>query len=72
MNDAKDVTPLLELANLPSPPLCVMSLSLRTVMNPKEKSNEVVAVAVTVFHEGKKAENSGGRPPRCSRTRKKA
>ncbi|KAF9357147.1 DNA-directed DNA polymerase alpha catalytic subunit pol1 [Mortierella sp. NVP85] len=51
VTDAKNVTPLLELANLPPPPLCVMSLSLRTVLNPKDKSNEVVAATVSVYHE---------------------
>ncbi|KAF9984327.1 DNA-directed DNA polymerase alpha catalytic subunit pol1 [Modicella reniformis] len=49
--DAKNISPHMELANLPPPPLCVMSLSIRTVLNPKDKSNELVAVSTTVYHE---------------------
>ncbi|KAF9209565.1 DNA-directed DNA polymerase alpha catalytic subunit pol1 [Haplosporangium sp. Z 27] len=51
VSDPKDITPLKESTDLPPPPLCVMSLSLRTVINPKDKSNEIVAVSSSVYHE---------------------
>ncbi|KAI8601789.1 DNA polymerase family B-domain-containing protein [Dissophora ornata] len=51
VGDAKDIKPLKDSPDLPPPPLCVMSLSLRTVQNPKDKSNEVVAVSTSVYHE---------------------
>ncbi|KAF9187397.1 DNA-directed DNA polymerase alpha catalytic subunit pol1 [Haplosporangium sp. Z 767] len=51
VQNAKDITPLKESPGLPPPPLCVMSLSLRTVINPKDKSNEIVSVSTTVYHE---------------------
>lgn len=43
MNESKD---------LPPPPLVIMSLSLRTVINPKDKANEIVSVSTSVYHEG--------------------
>ncbi|KAF9116488.1 DNA polymerase alpha catalytic subunit [Mortierella sp. AM989] len=51
VDDAKDITPMKDSPDLPPPPLCVMSLSLRTVINPKDKSNEIVAVSTSVYHE---------------------
>lgn len=43
---------MLESPDLPPPPLVVMSLSMRTVINPKDKSNEIVSVCTSVYHEG--------------------
>ncbi|KAF9429224.1 DNA-directed DNA polymerase alpha catalytic subunit pol1, partial [Entomortierella beljakovae] len=51
VSDPKDITPIRDSSDLPPPPLCVMSLSLRTVQNPKDKSNEIVAVNSRVYHE---------------------
>ncbi|KAI1317643.1 DNA-directed DNA polymerase alpha catalytic subunit pol1 [Mortierella claussenii] len=51
VSDAKAITPMKESPDLPPPPLCVMSLSLRTVLNPKDRSNEIVAVSTSVYHE---------------------
>ncbi|KAF9175853.1 DNA polymerase alpha catalytic subunit [Mortierella sp. AD011] len=51
VSDPKDITPLNDSPDLPPPPLCVMSLSLRTVLNSKDKSNEIVAVSSSVYHE---------------------
>lgn len=36
----------------PAPPLCVMSVSLRTIIDTDDKSNEVVSAATSVYHEG--------------------
>ncbi|KAI7829018.1 DNA polymerase family B-domain-containing protein [Gamsiella multidivaricata] len=51
VGNPKDIKPLNDSSDLPPPPLCVMSLSLRTVLNPKDKSNEVVAASTSVYHE---------------------
>ncbi|KAI8347087.1 DNA polymerase family B-domain-containing protein [Mortierella sp. GBAus27b] len=51
VDDPKHVTPLLELANLPPPPLSLISLSTRTVLNQKDKMNEIVAVSVSIYPE---------------------
>lgn len=41
-----------ESSDLPPPPLVVMSLSMRTVINPKDKANEIASVSTSVYHEG--------------------
>ncbi|KAF9933576.1 DNA-directed DNA polymerase alpha catalytic subunit pol1 [Mortierella alpina] len=51
VSDAKHIAPMKDSSDLPPPPLSVMSLSLRTVINPKDKSNEIVSVCTTVYHE---------------------
>ncbi|KAG0199110.1 DNA-directed DNA polymerase alpha catalytic subunit pol1 [Mortierella sp. GBA30] len=51
VENAKFINPMKESSELPPPPLCVMSLSLRTIINPKDKSNEIVSVCSTVYHE---------------------
>lgn len=37
----------------PAPPLCVMSVSLRTIIDTDDKSNEIVSASTSVYHEGK-------------------
>ncbi|KAG0300532.1 DNA-directed DNA polymerase alpha catalytic subunit pol1 [Dissophora globulifera] len=51
VSDAKNIRPLKDTSDMPPPPLCVMSLSLRTVQNLKDKSNEVVSVSTSVYQE---------------------
>ncbi|ORZ15507.1 DNA polymerase family B-domain-containing protein [Lobosporangium transversale] len=51
VSDPKDIIPMKESHDIPPPPLCVMSLSLRTILNPKNKSNEIVAVSFSIYHE---------------------
>ncbi|KAF9155077.1 DNA-directed DNA polymerase alpha catalytic subunit pol1 [Linnemannia schmuckeri] len=51
VDNEKDIKPMNESSDLPPPPLVVMSLSLRTVINPKDKANEIVSVSTSVYHE---------------------
>ncbi|KAF9100336.1 DNA-directed DNA polymerase alpha catalytic subunit pol1 [Mortierella sp. GBA35] len=51
VDNEKDIKPMKESADLPPPPLVIMSLSLRTVINPKDKANEIVSVSTSVYHE---------------------
>lgn len=52
MDNEKDIKPMNESSDFPPPPLVVMSLSMRTVINPKDKTNEIVSVSTSVYHEG--------------------
>ncbi|KAF9923095.1 DNA polymerase alpha catalytic subunit [Linnemannia zychae] len=49
LDNEKDVIPAAN--DLPPPPLVVMSLSLRTVINPKDKANEIVSISTSVYNE---------------------
>ncbi|KAF9908957.1 DNA-directed DNA polymerase alpha catalytic subunit pol1 [Linnemannia zychae] len=51
VDDEKNIRPMKDTTDLPPPPLVVMSLSLRTVINPKDKANEIVSVSTSVYHE---------------------
>ncbi|KAH7045436.1 DNA polymerase family B-domain-containing protein [Linnemannia elongata] len=51
VDNEKDIKPMNESSDLPPPPLVVMSLSMRTVINPKDKTNEIVSVSTSVYHE---------------------
>ncbi|KAG0237721.1 DNA-directed DNA polymerase alpha catalytic subunit pol1 [Actinomortierella wolfii] len=52
IENPKDVVPIPENPSLPPPPpLCVMTLNMRTIINPKDKANEIVSVCTTVYHE---------------------
>ncbi|KAG0267938.1 DNA-directed DNA polymerase alpha catalytic subunit pol1 [Linnemannia exigua] len=51
VDNEKDIKPINDKGDLPPPPLVVMSLSLRTVINPKDKANEIVSVSTSVYHE---------------------
>ena len=56
MNDPKTIVNLVDTdigAPKGAPPLVVMSLSLRTVMNHHKNSNEIVAVTGLVYNNGK-------------------
>ncbi|GJJ73079.1 DNA polymerase alpha subunit A [Entomortierella parvispora] len=48
--DPKHIKPITD-SNIAPPPLVVMSLSMRTIINPKDKSNEIVSVSTSVYHE---------------------
>ncbi|CAG8796981.1 8459_t:CDS:10, partial [Gigaspora margarita] len=49
VKDPKNVKPLKETIPLKSPPLTIMSLSLRTIMNHQKQANEIVAFSVRVY-----------------------
>ncbi|CAG8628060.1 15156_t:CDS:10, partial [Dentiscutata erythropus] len=49
VKDPKNVNPLKETIPLKSPPLTIMSLSLRTIMNHQKRANEIVAFSVRVY-----------------------
>lgn len=37
----------------PPPPLNVMSLSIKTCMHPTKRTNEIVAMSILFYHDGK-------------------
>ncbi|CAG8790518.1 16026_t:CDS:2, partial [Cetraspora pellucida] len=49
VKNSKNVNPLKETIPLKSPPLTIMTLNLRTVMNHKKHTNEIVAFSVRVY-----------------------
>ncbi|CAG8521750.1 12867_t:CDS:10, partial [Dentiscutata heterogama] len=49
VKDPKNVNPLKETIPLKSPPLTIMSLSLRNIMNHQKRANEIVAFSVRVY-----------------------
>ncbi|KAG0046869.1 DNA-directed DNA polymerase alpha catalytic subunit pol1 [Gryganskiella cystojenkinii] len=51
VTNAKNIKPMKDSPDLPPPPICVMSLSLRTINNEKEKTNEIASVSTSVYHE---------------------
>ncbi|KAG9067392.1 DNA-directed DNA polymerase alpha catalytic subunit pol1 [Linnemannia hyalina] len=51
VDNEKYIKPMNESSDLPPPPLVVMSLSMRTVINPKDKTNEIASVSTSVYHE---------------------
>ncbi|KAG0269216.1 DNA polymerase alpha catalytic subunit [Actinomortierella ambigua] len=51
IDNPKNIVPIPENPSLPPAPLCVLALNMRTIINPKDKANEVVSVSTTVYHE---------------------
>jgi DNA polymerase alpha subunit A len=45
----KDISPLTDNVKLDMPPLTIMSLSLRTVVNHKDNKREIVCIAARVW-----------------------
>ena len=55
VNNPKSIFVLTEVQGAvakPSPPLVVMSLSLRTVMNHQKRVNEIVCISALVYNSG--------------------
>ena len=51
MADPKDVNPLTDNSVKDMPPLTIMSLALRTVVNHKENKREIVSIASRIWEE---------------------
>ncbi|KAI9235463.1 MAG: DNA polymerase family B-domain-containing protein [Podila humilis] len=51
VSNPKHIVPMPDSTAPPAPPLCVMSVSLRTIIDTDDKSNEVVSAATSVYHE---------------------
>ncbi|KAG0346298.1 DNA polymerase alpha catalytic subunit [Podila humilis] len=51
INNPKHIVAMAENSAPPAPPLCIMSLSMRTIIDTADKSNEIVSAATSVYHE---------------------
>ncbi|KAF9302281.1 DNA-directed DNA polymerase alpha catalytic subunit pol1 [Mortierella antarctica] len=51
VNNPKHIVPMPDSTAPPAPPLCVMSVSLRTIIDTDDKSNEIVSASTSVYHE---------------------